>query len=92
MLSVNTIVKWNSLQDFYTGKNVYSVISWPLKILIATACFELAHAIIRIVPSSPAVVLPQVAIRFMVVWGVTDYFEQVVYSYFVRILILSVQN
>ena len=77
-LAISSMLKWTTIQDANVAKNLYSNIAFPLKILLATASLEIVHAIIKIVPSSPAVILPQVLFRLMTIWGVTDYFSSVI--------------
>jgi len=77
-LAINVMLKWTSMKDAYTARDLYASIAFPLKILLATAGLEIIHAILRIVPSSPAVILPQVLFRLLTIWGVTDYFETVI--------------
>jgi hypothetical protein len=76
-LAINVMLKWTSMKDVYTARDLYASIAFPLKILLATASLEIIHAILRIVPSSPAVIVPQVLFRLLTIWGVTDYFEAV---------------
>ena len=77
-LAISSMLKWTTIQDVNVAKNLYPNIAFPLKILLATASLEIIHAIIKIVPSSPAVILPQVLFRLMTIWGVTDYFSSVI--------------
>lgn len=77
VLTVKTALSWNSKEELFSSNNLYSTIRTPLKVLLASAGLEVIHAVLRIVPSNPAVVFPQVFIRFLVIWGVAENFASV---------------
>jgi len=81
-LAIKSMLKWTAIQDVYSAKDLYPSIAFPLKILLATASLEIFHAILKIVPSSPIVILPQVLFRLMTIWGVTDHFLTVIFNFF----------
>ena len=83
-MTINTIITWKSKTDIYEAKNLYQSTKDPLKILLATSFLEIFHAVVKIVPSNPIIIFIQVFIRFMVVWGITDGFEEV--NNFIRLI------
>ncbi len=74
-VSIQTILAWKSSKEFYIAKNLYSNTSFTLKMLLTTAFLEIFHAFFGLVPSNPAVVFPQVFIRWLVIFGVVDNFS-----------------
>ncbi len=73
--SIRTVLTWKNSKDFYTAKNLYVNTCFSLKLLLSTAYLEIFHAMFKLVPSNPAIVFPQVFIRWIVVFGVVDNFN-----------------
>ena len=76
-LTVNTMLTWKSLDDFYTSKNLYASTGFALKFLLSTAFLEFFHALFKLVRSNPMIVFIQCFARLAVIVGVTDIFNEV---------------
>jgi very-long-chain (3R)-3-hydroxyacyl-CoA dehydratase len=76
--TLTTVVEYQSTTEFFTSKNVYKNVQFPLKVFQSLAIIEVFHALFKLVKTNPVLSFMQTFAKLIIVWLIIDKFTAVI--------------